>query len=105
LTENFDSESEEKPRTAIEEVDYSVDQFSNANQVVFVLSIIGAIVIAIVGLVPQCPPLSPFCYDSEKVANFSLIAVGIAAGIASWWIWSFGRMVSSRVALAANQAK
>ena len=105
MTENFDSDSEEKPRTAIEEVDYAVDQFSNANQVVFVLSIIGAIVITIVGLVPQCPPLNPFCYESDKVPNFGLSAVGIASAIVAWWLWSFGRMVSSRVALAANQAK
>jgi hypothetical protein len=104
VTENFDSESEEKPRTAIEEVDYAVDQFSNANQVVFLLSIIGAIIITVVGLIPQCPPLG-LCYESDKVANFGLIAVGLAAGIVSWWIWSFGRMVSSRIALAANQAK
>jgi hypothetical protein len=84
----------------------AVDRFTNANNIVLGLSIIGAVVIAIVGLVPQCPVWEgAYCYDSDKVNNLTLTAIGLAYAIVSWWIWAFGQLVSARVALAADQAK
>lgn len=97
--------SNSEPQSPAEAAASSVEQFKNANTVVFVLSLLGAGILAIVGLVPQCPPLSPYCYESEKVANFTLTAIAVASAIVSWWVWAFGQMASARVALAVDQAK
>jgi hypothetical protein len=95
-----------KPENPKEGAVSAVERFTNANNVVLALSLIGAMVVAIVGLVPQCPVWEgASCYDSDKVNNLTLTAIGLAYAIVSWWIWAFGQLVSARVALAADQAK
>jgi hypothetical protein len=102
-TEDFANAQRESPKQG---ADSAVNRFTSANSVVLVLSLIGSIIVAIVGLVPQCPVWEgAYCYDSDKVNNLTLTAVGLAYGVVSWWIYSFGQLVSARVALAADQAK
>lgn len=80
------------------------DQFDSANQVVLLLSLIGAGIITIVGLVPACPPGYFACYDSEKVVNWTLVVLGLASGLVSWWIASFGKMLAAYVRMVSGKS-
>jgi hypothetical protein len=56
-------------------------------------------------MIPVCSPADPYCYDENKVINWSLIAVGLATGLVAWWIGSFGQMVAAHVVLGAKGKK
>lgn len=77
----------------------------SANMVVLVLSLLGAVILALLGFQSSCIDGSSICSDYERQSNTSLIFIGIGIAITAFWIFAIGNAIASRVELAGLVAQ
>jgi hypothetical protein len=78
--------------------------FDYAANAILIITLIGAVIVIIVGLVPTCTFGGYDCDDSAKVAPLGLSVAGATAALIAWWLYAFSAVVATRAQLAAEIA-
>lgn len=68
------------------------------------LGVVGGVILAVFGLVPQCPAGDSYCSDYDKSVNIVLFASGVVGALFWLWVYAISNAVAARVRLAAAVA-
>jgi hypothetical protein len=73
-------------------------------RIMLAITLLGALIAIVIGVIPTCPPLTDGCYESEKTQASNLVLIGASVALISCWFYFVSSVIAARAQLAAEVA-